>query len=116
MTVAKGGQGRRALTHYKTIETYGRDASLIECRLSTGRTHQIRVHMASLGCPVAGDDIYGRHRHKVNQGMLLHAESLCIRLPIDDKLQRFRAPLPDRFRATPGVIDSFQLQMPVNGY
>ncbi len=107
--------GRPAFTRYQILSELSGARFLVLLTPVTGRTHQIRVHMASLGCPVAGDDIYGRYRNKVNQGMLLHAESLCLRLPSDDKLQRFRAPLPDRFRATPGVIDSLQLQLPGNG-
>jgi len=51
--------GKYALTHYKVLKIYGDVASLVECRLATGRTHQIRVHMASLGHPVIGDPVYG---------------------------------------------------------
>jgi 23S rRNA pseudouridine1911/1915/1917 synthase len=58
MAVVTGG-GKVALTHFKVIKTYGTAVSLVECRLATGRTHQIRVHMASLGHPVIGDPLYG---------------------------------------------------------
>jgi 23S rRNA pseudouridine1911/1915/1917 synthase len=56
--VARGG--KTALTRYRVIESYGTVASLVECRLATGRTHQIRVHLASIGHPVMGDPVYGR--------------------------------------------------------
>ncbi|MEM7327210.1 MAG: RluA family pseudouridine synthase [Pseudomonadota bacterium] len=70
MAVVPDGDGRRAITHYKSLETFGTiskvearpAAALIECRLETGRTHQIRVHMAHLGCSLIGDPVYGRHR------------------------------------------------------
>ena len=70
MAVVPDGEGRHAITHYKALETYGQiskaearpAAALIECRLETGRTHQIRVHMAHLGCSLIGDPVYGRHR------------------------------------------------------
>lgn len=54
--------GKEAVTHYKVLKTFGQSASLIECRLETGRTHQIRVHMTSLGHPLVGDRTYGRKR------------------------------------------------------
>ena len=50
--------GKEAITHYRTIKTT-KDYSLVECKLETGRTHQIRVHMAYLGCPLVGDPLYG---------------------------------------------------------
>lgn len=70
MAVLPDGEGRHAITNYKTLESYGQisktearpAAALIECRLETGRTHQIRVHMAHLGCSLIGDPVYGRHR------------------------------------------------------
>ena len=54
--------GKEALTHYKVLEVYGTIASLVECKLATGRTHQIRVHMAHIGHPVVGDPLYGTRR------------------------------------------------------
>ncbi len=61
--VARGG--KPALTHYKVLETFNQIASLVECKLATGRTHQIRVHMAHIRHPVAGDPVYGRHSRKI---------------------------------------------------
>jgi 23S rRNA pseudouridine1911/1915/1917 synthase len=54
--------GKSAMTQYKTLQTYGSIASLVECRPATGRTHQIRVHMASIGNPIIGDRVYGGRR------------------------------------------------------
>ena len=70
MAVVSEESGRQAITHYQSIETFGEiskvearpAAALIECKLETGRTHQIRVHMAHLGCSLIGDPVYGRHR------------------------------------------------------
>jgi len=70
MAVVSEESGRHAITHYRSIETFGEiskvearpAAALIECKLETGRTHQIRVHMAHLGCSLIGDPVYGRHR------------------------------------------------------
>lgn len=70
MAVVSEDSGRHAVTHYRSIETFGEiskvearpAAALIECKLETGRTHQIRVHMAHLGCSLIGDPVYGRHR------------------------------------------------------
>ncbi|MEM1087278.1 MAG: RluA family pseudouridine synthase [Pseudomonadota bacterium] len=70
MAVVEDGEGRYAVTHYKALKQFGQlakadirpAAALIECRLETGRTHQIRVHMAHLGTPLVGDPVYGRHR------------------------------------------------------
>jgi 23S rRNA pseudouridine1911/1915/1917 synthase len=61
MAIVREGQGKRAVTHWR-LETKLRDAALIECRLETGRTHQVRVHMASIGHPLLGDPVYGRAR------------------------------------------------------
>ena len=61
MAVVAEGRGKRAVTHYRTIEPL-QHASLVECRLETGRTHQVRVHMAHIGHPLVGDPVYGRAR------------------------------------------------------
>lgn len=64
MSVRKTG-GKQAVTHYATLRTFGRAASLVECRLETGRTHQIRVHMSHIGHPLVGDGTYSRARRRV---------------------------------------------------
>ncbi|HMP55562.1 MAG TPA: pseudouridine synthase, partial [Novosphingobium sp.] len=59
MALVEDGRGKHAVTHYRTLEALGA-ASLVECRLETGRTHQVRVHMASIGHGLLGDPVYGR--------------------------------------------------------
>ena len=59
ISIVEGGRGKRAVTHWRRLQIL-RDAALVECRLETGRTHQVRVHMASLGHPLLGDPVYGR--------------------------------------------------------
>ena len=66
MAVVAADRGKRAVTHYRTIEPL-RHASLIECQLETGRTHQVRVHMAHIGHPLAGDPVYGRARKPLSE-------------------------------------------------
>ena len=58
--VARGGKA--AVTHYRVLRAFGHEAALVECRLATGRTHQIRVHLTELGHPLIGDQVYGRAR------------------------------------------------------
>jgi 23S rRNA pseudouridine1911/1915/1917 synthase len=79
MAVVSGG-GKGALTYFKVVKTYGTAISMVECRLGTGRTHQIRVHMASLGHPVIGDPLYGgsskAKRKELSDLVLAEIESL----------------------------------------
>jgi 23S rRNA pseudouridine1911/1915/1917 synthase len=90
--------GRRAITHFKVIERFN-NATLIECRLETGRTHQIRVHLASLGHPLLGDPVYGYKKQKYNiKGQALHAKILGFVHPSSGKYLEFEAPLPDYFK------------------
>lgn len=96
-------RGRAAFTRYRLLGPLPGERSLVLLEPATGRTHQLRVHMAALGCPVAGDQIYGRARRSGRPSMLLHAAALRLRLPGGQAPRRFRAPLPERFRAAPGV-------------
>jgi 23S rRNA pseudouridine1911/1915/1917 synthase len=78
IAVVKDGRGKRAVTHWKRLETL-RDAALVECRLETGRTHQVRVHMASIGHPLVGDSVYGgvgRTHRKLLQELGFHRQAL----------------------------------------
>ncbi len=108
-------RGRAAITRYRLLGALPGERSLVVLAPVTGRTHQLRVHMAALGCPVAGDDVYGRARRCGRPSMLLHAASLRLRLPGGEEPRRFRAPLPARFRAAPGVIARLRAVSPAGG-
>jgi 23S rRNA pseudouridine1911/1915/1917 synthase len=111
MAVLKEGKGKRAVTHFRVLERLGAAAgsvSLVECRLETGRTHQIRVHLASLGHPLLGDDTYrGRRAGPTGDprlteliaelgGVALHAAGLAFAHPTTGAPMDFSCPLPDR--------------------
>lgn len=93
----KAPNGRRAVTHYHVLERFG-NFTYIECELETGRTHQIRVHMASIGHPILGDNIYGPAKcpYKL-EGQTLHAKILGIEHPVSGEYMEFDAPLPEYF-------------------
>ncbi|MGB8464199.1 MAG: RluA family pseudouridine synthase [Terrimicrobiaceae bacterium] len=95
MTVSAVGRGRDAVTAYRVLASAA-GVSLIECRPRTGRTHQIRVHLKHLGCPVLGDPLYGR-RGSFSRHML-HAWKLEFRHPVDGRLLAFEATPPPEFR------------------
>ena len=89
--------GKPAVTHYQVLERFG-SYTYIECRLETGRTHQIRVHMASKGHPLLGDSVYGPARCPFDlQGQCLHAMTLGFQHPATGKYVEFEAPLPEYF-------------------
>lgn len=90
--------GRSARTHYRTIAEWP-GFTLVQCTLDTGRTHQIRVHMASLGHPVVGDSLYGGRHPRFEKGQLLHAGRLGFVHPDRDEWMEFHAPVPDDWRA-----------------
>lgn len=87
-------QGKQAITHFQALERYER-FSVIEARLVTGRTHQIRVHSAHLGHPVVGDVRYGARAKIFNHGQALHACRIQFHHPITDETMAFEAPLPE---------------------
>ena len=93
----KAPNARSAVTHYSVLERFG-DFTYIECELETGRTHQIRVHMSSIGHPILGDPVYGPARcpYKL-QGQTLHAKILGITHPSTGAYMEFDAPLPEYF-------------------
>jgi 23S rRNA pseudouridine1911/1915/1917 synthase len=101
MAIVEEGRGKHAITHYKLI-TPLKSAALIECRLETGRTHQIRVHMSSIGHPLLGDPVYGRisQAHRETLGSLdfarqaLHATVIGFVHPIDRKNLSFESKMP----------------------
>ena len=110
MAVLRRG-GRAAATRYRTVRAFGTVVSLVECRLETGRTHQIRVHMAHLGHPLVGDQAYGRARHRTAPDLppaarrmldgfrrqALHAAVLGFDHPAGGRRLRFEAPIPADF-------------------
>lgn len=98
MAVTAPGSGRESASEYKTLETFARH-TLLEVHPVTGRTHQIRLHLAFIGCPVAGDLIYGHKKATLPlRRHFLHAARLSICLPGEEKRQVFDAPLPDELR------------------
>jgi 23S rRNA pseudouridine1911/1915/1917 synthase len=94
MAVVTPGKGRDAYSEYSTLESFP-EHTLLEVHPITGRTHQIRLHMAFIGCPVVGDTIYGlRHPSLPLKRHFLHAQRLTIRLPGEKSERTFIAPLP----------------------
>jgi 23S rRNA pseudouridine1911/1915/1917 synthase len=91
-------EGRRAVTHYKVLERLN-NATLVECRLETGRTHQIRVHMAYIGHSLVGDPVYGYKKQRFKlEGQLLHAKLLGFIHPTTGEYMEFTAPIPEYFK------------------
>ena len=91
--------GKRAVTHYKVLEQYNNNTSLIKCILETGRTHQIRVHMASIGHPLVGDPIYGAKKQKFKvKGQVLHAKTLGFIHPSTKEYMEFDSELPEYYK------------------
>jgi 23S rRNA pseudouridine1911/1915/1917 synthase len=101
VAIVEEGRGKRAVTHYRLV-TPLRAAALVECRLETGRTHQVRVHMASIGHPLLGDPVYGRSRPEHRELLkrlnftrqALHAAALGFIHPVSKENLSFESPLP----------------------
>ena len=92
-------EGRRAVTHWRVLERFG-DVTFLRLELETGRTHQIRVHMAHIKHPIVGDEVYGRGRNKLGiEGQALHAGELRLVHPSTGEEMRFYAPLPEEFES-----------------
>jgi 23S rRNA pseudouridine1911/1915/1917 synthase len=87
------GKGRRAVTDYQTVEVHG-ELAYLRVTLRTGRKHQIRAHLAELGCPIVGDRLYGGTAHR--QGLMLAAIQLQLDHPRSGRREIFRIPLPQR--------------------
>lgn len=97
--MAVNSDGKRAVTHYEVLEQYNKGLSLVKCTLETGRTHQIRVHMASIGHPLVGDLVYGYKRQKFNiEGQALHAKTLGFIHPRTKEYMEFTSELPNYFK------------------
>jgi 23S rRNA pseudouridine1911/1915/1917 synthase len=122
MTVRRTG-GKEAVTHYKVLEYYGEHAiiaSLVECKLETGRTHQIRVHLANAGHPLIGDPVYGRAKSnpmlkrlwKENPGVwrddrqALHAAEIKFVHPVSHEKMKFTVPMPEDLLALQHILET----------
>lgn len=92
-------KGKDAVTRFQVVERFG-DYTLVELTLETGRTHQIRVHMAYIGYPVAGDEVYGPRKTLKGHGQFLHAQTLGFTHPKTGELVTFTAPAPAIFQET----------------
>lgn len=96
--------GKRAVTHYRVLERF-RNNTLVECVLETGRTHQIRVHMAYIGHPLVGDPVYGYKKQRFNlNGQMLHAKKLGFIHPDTNEYIEFTSDLPDYFKKVLNVL------------
>ncbi len=96
---ADSSRARTAQTRYRTLTLY-EDYSFVQCVLHTGRTHQIRVHMAYAGYPIVGDTVYGRRKQRLHlKRYFLHAAELSLRRPSDEKELTFSAELPEELQA-----------------
>lgn len=102
MAVVSGG--REAVTHYKVLEEF-EGYTLLECILETGRTHQIRVHMAHIGHSIVGDKTYGLKKEKFNlEGQLLHAKTLGFDHPVTGEPMQFVSEIPQYFENVLDVL------------
>jgi 23S rRNA pseudouridine1911/1915/1917 synthase len=101
--VEEGHGGRASWTDWAVVETYGDLAALVTCTLHTGRTHQIRVHLSSMGHPLLGDSAYGwKENSRIRsqpKRVMLHAARLCVIHPVTGKVLDLKAPLPADFKA-----------------
>ena len=110
-TKADGGRGKRAVTHYRIVEPL-KGAALVECRLETGRTHQVRVHLASIGHPLLGDPVYGRSRNEHRELLkslnfhrqALHAAELGFVHPVSKAKLSFKSALPSDIQELFGAL------------
>ncbi len=111
MAVVEAGRGKRAVTHYRLVRALSA-AALVECRLETGRTHQVRVHMASIGHPLLGDPVYARprpeHRDILKrlgfQRQALHAAELGFVHPVSKENLSFKSALPSDIQELLGAL------------
>ena len=96
--------GKDAITHYRVLQRFS-NYTYVECQLETGRTHQIRVHMASIGHPLLGDTVYGPEKSKYKlEGQCLHAMVFGFMHPSTDEYMEFEAPLPDYFQRLLSIL------------
>ena len=111
MAIVSAGRGKHAITHYRTVQAF-RGAARVECRLETGRTHQIRVHMASIGHALLGDAVYGRTPGRLAPVLkelafarqALHAATLGFQHPVTKEILSFESKLPADMLALIGAL------------
>lgn len=104
MAVTK--KGKEAITHFKVLKRYGK-YTLLEVKIETGRTHQIRVHMAEIGHPVVGDMVYSNGKNEFGiEGQMLHAKQLEFKHPITQEEIKLTAPLPEYFEEILGQLET----------
>jgi len=102
--------GRSARTDYEVLEVFGRDYSLVELQLHSGRTHQVRVHMTWLGFPLVGDPVYGRRPNPWDlQGQALHCRRLGFFHPVLNQPMEFEAPVPEVLQ---GILRDLRVRYP----
>ncbi len=105
MAIAPSGKGREAISEYKTLKEF-KNHTLLEFHPLTGRTHQIRLHCAFLGCPIAGDTVYGKKKPTVNLNRhFLHAARLSFTLPGEKQPRTFKAELPPELQEVLAVLE-----------
>ncbi len=101
MAVTK--DGKEAITHFKVLKRY-ENFTLLEIKIDTGRTHQIRVHLAEIGYPIVGDYIYSNGKNPFNvEGQMLHARQIEFVHPTTGKEMKIEAPIPEYFQ---NIIDT----------
>ncbi|MBE6067878.1 MAG: RluA family pseudouridine synthase [Clostridium lundense] len=97
--------GRRAVTHYKVIKRF-KEHTLVQCKLETGRTHQIRVHMCHIGHPLVGDPVYGYKKQKFNlEGQMLYAQKLGFIHPKTNEYIEFQCDIPSYFKNVLEILE-----------
>ena len=97
--------GKNAITHFKVLKRY-QGYSLLKVNIETGRTHQIRVHLSTIGYPIVGDSVYSNGKNEFNvSGQMLHAESIEFVHPITGKNMKIEAPLPEYFKNVLKILE-----------
>ena len=97
--------GKEAITHIKVLKKY-KNYTFIEVNIETGRTHQIRVHMAQIGYPIVGDFVYSNGKNPFGvEGQMLHSMKLEFKHPVTNKEMKLEAPIPNYFKAVLDILD-----------